>query len=316
MRLALLACTLLLAGVCAAQDGNRQEPITTLKLETRVVAISASVNDAAGKAVGGLSRDDFDVKQDGKPVELRYFSQGAEEPLTLTLMVDTSGSQKTFIPDETEASMVFFRAMLTGREDRAALVQFDDNVIPLQPLTHDVDKLQRQLGYLSYPHKSLFAPGQTGTLLYKAIKVAAERMLTGQQGRRAMVILTDGEDNGSPEKLDDAIAAALKSDVVVYAVEYSANAYMGGLGAPAPSDGGRVVLEKLSGATGGKVFAVSARTGLREIFAEIGEDLRLQYELGYRAPDDAAGTYHKLEVKVKARKLKVLARKGFYTPAR
>jgi Ca-activated chloride channel family protein len=303
-----------------AQPSNQPDaPVTTLRLQARLVDVATVVRDKSGQPVGGLAKDDFLLRQDGQPQEIRYFSQGSDLPLTLTLMVDTSGSQRMFIADETAASMVFFRAMLTQPDDRASLVQFDDNVLELQPMTNSVDNLQRALDYLSYPHRSLLPGNHGGTLLYDAIVSASARVLAGEHGRKAMVLLTDGGDNGSRRTLTEAVAAAQRADIVVYSVYYS-DERNGAAGRMAASGGshltsqGRDALEQMSSETGGKVFDVDQGMTLRQIFAQIAENLRLQYELGYRPPDAPPGSYHKIELKMTDHKLKVQARKGFYTP--
>jgi len=218
------SAALLLAAHCAAPAQEPppapQEPVQTLKLTTRIVGVSAVVLDNRGEPVKGLTKDDFVLKQDGKEEEIRYFSQDSDLPLTLVLMVDTSGSQRMFIQDETDASAKFFKAMLTRPTDRAALVQFDYNVLQLQQMTNQLVALENSLGFLSMPHAgpggAAVPRGGGGTLLYDAIIASSQVELTKERGRRAMVILTDGEDHGSRYNLQQAIAAAQRADVVVY----------------------------------------------------------------------------------------------------
>ena len=286
--------------------------ITTLKVVTRVVAISAVVKSKDGEPKAGLTKDDFILKQDGKEEPIRYFSQGSDLPLTIALMVDTSGSQRTFIGDESLASDVFFETMLASKRDRAMLVEFGNNIRELQPMTNSPDALHLALSGLS-PHASTVG----GTLLYDAVYAIAQGALAKEKGRKAMVILTDGGDRGSRRSLAEAIEQAQRGDVQIYSILYSAWKQSSGnegnrAGAPDP---GLEALKAFSEDTGGRVFTVSRTMGLREIFEEIGEDLRLQYELGYTPP---AGTqpnsYHKLELKARDKKLTVQARKGFFEP--
>jgi Ca-activated chloride channel homolog len=320
----LISATLLLATLCAARaqepPPTPQEPLQTLKLSTRIVGVSAVVLDNRGEPVKGLSKEDFILKQDGKEEEIRYFSQDSDLPLTLVLMVDTSGSQKMFIQDETDASAKFFRAMLTRQSDRASLVQFDYNVLQLQQMTNQLVALENSLGFLSMPHPApggASAPrGGGGTLLYDAIIAAAQVELGKERGRRAMVILTDGDDHGSRYNLDQAIAAAQRADVVVYSVYYSADAFMNGMQHSPASNrvSGREVLNDISNATGGHVFTVNQKTPLDLIFMQIADDMRLQYQIGYTPPDAEPGSYHKIELKPKAKHLTIQSRVGFYTP--
>lgn len=298
-----------------------QEPLQTLTISTRIVSISAVVLDNRNEPVRGLTKDDFILKQDGKEQDIRYFSQDSDLPLTLVLMVDTSSSQKMFLEDEREASEKFFRVMLTRAPDRAALVQFDYNVLQLQAMTSQLQALENSLGFLSMPHSApktgTYRGGGGGTLLYDAIIASSQIELGQERGRRAMVILTDGEDNGSHYSLDQAIAAAQRADVVVYSVQYSAEAFTGSrphrpLSVDHPD--GLGVLKSLSSATGGRVFTVDARTPLGLIYSQIADDMRLQYQIGYTPPHSDPGTYHKIELKPTGKKLTVHARIGFYTP--
>ena len=288
-----------------AQDG----PITTLTLQTRVVSVSAYVQDRQGHPVGGLTPADFTLKQDGTPQEIRYFSQGSDLPLTLALMVDTSASQRLYMADEAAASMVFFRAMLAQPEDRASLTRFASDVHEVSPLTSSVDNLQRALGYLNYQSN---AAGPGGTLLFDAV-VATAQKLASQGGRKAMILLTDGGDNGSRATLAQAVAAAQRSDIVVYSIFFSADANPHSGSTQPRFQGDRSALEQLAQQTGGHVFDANPRNPLRETFALIEQQLRLEYLLGYRPAEAPAGTYHKLELKPKDSKLAVEARRGFYT---
>ncbi len=130
-------------------------PAPTIEVAARLVAVSAVVRDKAGKPVSGLTRDDFVLKQDGKAQPVTYFSQGSDLPLTLALMVDTSGSQRAYIQDEIAAGHAFFPAMLTRPDDRAVLVQFDDRVLQLATLTSNETTLEHALAYLSQSHADI-----------------------------------------------------------------------------------------------------------------------------------------------------------------
>jgi Ca-activated chloride channel family protein len=295
-------------------------PITTLKLATKLVGVSAVVLDKNNDPIKGLTRDDFILKQDGKEQEIRYFSEDSELPLTLALMVDTSGSQKAFIQDETDASEKFFKAMLTRPADRAVLIQFDTNVLQLQKMTGNVQALENALRFLSMPHEGAYTTGHGGTLLYDGIVAASQVVLGKERGRRAMVILTDGDDNGSRYSLKQALAAAQRADIVIYSVLYSmaeSGFFNGGAGGGGGFYGhgeGREVLNQLSNATGGRVFTVTPKTPLDLIYTQIADDMRLQYQIGYTPPDAQPGTYHKIELKSKMKHVTVQAREGYYSP--
>ena len=187
-------------------------------------------------------------------------------------------------------------------------------------MTSSVQTLENALGYLSLPHGASLAAGRGGTLLYDAIVAASRAVLGTERGRRAMVILTDGVDNGSKARLEDAIAAAQRADVVVYSVLYSTTEgsqypRMGVARPNAAQPLGSVVLKEISSATGGRMFDVSKAMPLAKIYESIEEDMRLQYQIGYTPPESKPGSYHKIELKVVgAKKMSVQARKGFYTP--
>ena len=297
------------ASPASAQDAA-QPPVTTLKVVTGLVAISAVVKSKDGEATTGLTKDDFVLKQDGKEEPIRYFSRGSDLPLSFALMVDTSGSQQTFIGDESLASDVFFETMLGRKEDRAMLVEFGASVLPLKSMTNSANELHLALSRLS-PRAS------GGTLLYDAVYDLAKNVLANETGRKAMVILSDGGDNGSSRSLAEAIEQAQRADVQIYSILYSMWNNLSGsdIGRPPTKDPGLGALQKLSESTGGRVFTVSRTMSLREIFAEIAQDLRLQYELAYKPPPDTQpNSYHKLELKAKDKKLTVQARKGFFEP--
>lgn len=284
----------------------------TLRVTTKVVAISAVVTTKSGDPLGGLTKEDFLLKQDGHEEPIRYFSQGSDLPLTIALMVDTSGSQRTLIGDESLASDVFFETMLTDPKDRAALIQFDARILQLRGLTTSADALH--LALLSLRSDPSFAGA---TVLNDAIYTVADKVLANESGRKAMVILTDGGETGSRTRIAQAIEQAQRNNVQIYSIFYSVQAGPGsfGVGRPPSADPGMAILKNLAESTGGRAFTVSPALSLREIFAHISQDLRLQYELGYTPPPDTRpNTYHQLELKTRDRKLAVQARKGFFAP--
>jgi Ca-activated chloride channel homolog len=275
----------------------------TLKIESNLVAVSAIVRDKSGQPVSNLTRDDFLLKQDGKPQPITYFSQGSNLPLTLALMVDTSGSQRNYISDEITAGRAFFPAMLTRPDDRAVLVQFDNAILQLVKLTSNTTTLEHGLAYLTQSHSDYTAPGRGGgTLLYDAIIAVSHLELGNQLGRRAMVLLTDGGDNGSHFNIKHAIEEAQRADIMVYTIYYS----NGG--------GDERGLIDISTATGGREFSVGPATTLQQIYATIAADLRQEYEIGYRPPDSRPDKYHKIDLSLEDKKLIVQARDGYFTP--
>jgi Ca-activated chloride channel homolog len=284
-------------GVYGQDAASEQQPIPTLKIETKLVAVTAIARGESGQAISGLTRQDFLLKQDGKSQPITYFSPSSELPLTLALMVDTSGSQRDFIPDEIAASTNLFPALMTRPKDRAVLMQFDTEILELAELTNSVPTLEEALSKLSDKRGDLAG----GTRLYDAISTVSHLELGDQLGRRAMVILTDGGDFGSEIKIGTAIAEAQRADIMIYSVYYS----RGG--------GNKGALERLSNATGGRVFTVGPTTSLKQIYSAINDDLRLAYELGYRPPDSHPNKFHKIELSTVDKKLTVQARKGYFS---
>ncbi len=288
--------------------------VATLRVTTRTVEISAVVRTKTGEPQSELKKDDFILKEDGKEQPIRYFSVGSDLPLTLALLVDVSGSQRTFIGDEWRASDIFLESMLTNKQDRATLVQIDARVLQLMDMTSSVSALHLALSQLGQNREAA-----NGTRLNDAVLGVARDVLAKEKGRKAIILLTDGGDNGSRATLDQAIAAAQRANVPVYAIQYTAF----DSGAPLSSsfntsshfagDPGEALLKKLTEATGGHVYTVARGMPLKKIYEAIGDDLRTQYELGYTPPPDLLpNSFHKLEVRAKDKKLIVQARNGFY----
>lgn len=286
----------------AGPSSLNPDPTPTIEVQSRLVAVSAIVRDKDGKPVTGLKQDDFALKQDGKTQPIKFFSQGADVPLTLALMVDTSGSQRAYIRDEVNAGKAFFPALLKRPDDRAMLVQFDDRVLQLAKLTTAETTLEHALAYLTEDHSDIGRAGGGGTLLFDAIVAVSHLDLGAQLGRRAMVILTDGGDNGSHFKQKDAIREAQRAGIMVYTIYYS----NGG--------GSERGLQEISSATGGREFAVDGKMTLADIYASIADDMRQSYEIGYVPPDARPDRYHTIELRTTEKGLSVQARAGYYTP--
>jgi len=287
------------------------EETLTLRVASRVVALSAVVRGKDNIPVQGLTKDDFELKQDGKDVPIRYFSEASELPLTFAILVDTSGSQRTLLSDEVLGSDVFFQTMLGRPQDRAMLLRVDAEVDELVAMTSSPNRLH--LGLLGLYSRSSTA---NGTRLQDAIYDVARLKLSKQTGRKAMIILSDGGDNGSRKSLDEAIHEAQQHNVQIYCIEYSVftpGAFTsGGIGIRRSNvDEGAKILKALAEQTGGRMYTVG-KMSLRSIYEQIGSDLRTQYELGYTPPPDLKpGSFHRLELRTKDRKQIVQARNGF-----
>jgi VWFA-related protein len=331
MRLPLLLVPFLIYG----QD-------STFSTDVKVVSVLATVHDKKGQISSKLTKEDFAIEEEGRPQAIKYFSRETNLPLTLGLLVDTSMSQRRVLGDEQRAAYKFLDQVMS-QKDQAFVLHFDSDVELLQDLTKQRQKLERALNDLETPKQlQRSTPGSSGrrggggTTLYDAVLLACNEVMRDQTGRKALIILSDGVDNGSKVGLTDAIDAAQRNDVLVYSILFSdEQAYgnqgtsyppmggrrgggMGG-GRPRPnvvnrSDDGKKVLQRLSMETGGGFFEVSKKQPIDQSFARIQDELRNQYSIGFNSDQPAApGTFRRIQVTVpKQKNLVVQARAGYY----
>jgi VWFA-related protein len=212
---------------------NQSAPATTLKVNVQVVTMSVTVRDKQGAIVPNLTKNDFDLSEDGRPQTVKYFAHDPNLPLTLGLLVDTSMSQRNVLDAERTASQQFLDQMLTGAHDRAFLIQFAHEVDLLVDPSSDKAKLRNAVDQIGAPQFSNTGDTQSGgdssdghrmggggTMLYDAIYLASDELMKKQPDRKALVILTDGVDRGSKESLFSAIEAAQRANTVVYAIYF------------------------------------------------------------------------------------------------
>ena len=213
-----------------------QSPATTISVDSKLVNIPVVVRDNKGALIQTLTKADFSLQVDGKPQVIRYFDIDKDLPLTLGLLVDTSESLRGAIDDERAASSAFLDQMLVAKADQAFVVQFARSVELLQDVTGSKPKLQAALKDLGSPSpndshsgsdpndsgsdRGLTHRSHAGTLLYDGVFLAADELMSKQKGRKALVVLTDGEDRGSKERITDAIEAAQRTDTIVYAIYF------------------------------------------------------------------------------------------------
>jgi VWFA-related protein len=305
-------------GPAATQPEASQEPIETLKFNVNVVNLFFNVKDKHGALLSGLTRDDFQVFEDGKPQTIKYFSAETNLPLTLGMMIDTSGSQQRVLYMEQEVGSDFLRQIIRPK-DLAYVISFDVNVDLQQDLTASVRDLSDSL------HKTRINTGGAGgipglgggpvpnsnprgTLLYDAIYLSANEKLAHEVGRKAMIILTDGVDQGSRMSLPEAIEAAQRADAMCYVLLVADRGFYGS------GYVGDREMKKLAEETGGRMIEVGPdEQKLNKAFQQIADELRSQYSLGYTPTNRALdGSYRKVEIKSK--KGKVQARQGYYAP--
>ena len=323
----------------------------TFSSDVKVVNLLATVRDKHGQIVSNLTKDDFKLEEDGRPQTIRYFAKETDLPLTLGLLVDTSMSQRRVLEQERIASYAFLEHLMREDKDKAFVIHFDWDIELLQDLTSSRKKLNAALEKLDNPEFEQSgggggSPGSGGhhrgggTTLYDAVFLASDELMQKQQGRKAVIILSDGVDTGSKVTLTRAIEAAQRANTLVYSILFSdKDAYgnrnygvhMGGMGGGMGRPGGigrggpggypqqshpdgKKVMEQIARETGGRFFEVSKKQSIDQIYASIEEELRNQYSLGY-TPDkaDAAPGYHKIHLTTTQKDLVVQTRDGYYT---
>ena len=328
LKLALVGLALLAGGWVLVTTRGRlpraqepqQQPGTTLKVTTEVVNVYAVVEDKRHHLIPNLNKDDFELSEDNTRQQIRYFSRETETPLTIGIMVDTSPSQQRVLPLEQENAKIFLDEVLRPK-DLAFVLHFDIEVELLQDFTSDRSRLAHAIdetvingGGAAGPMPGTYPTSITGaTHLYDAIYLAATQMMKNEIGRKVLILLTDGEDQGSKEKLNTALEAAQKSDLIIYSVEISDRMFYFRQGV---GFGGDSVLKKLSGETGGRVIEVNKARDASAAFHEIEDELRTQYLVGYTPTNTAHdGSFRKIRLRASNNDYKVQARRGYYAPA-
>src|SRR4051812_4896925 len=244
------------------QSGEDQNPTETLKVNVNVVQLFFNVKDKHGALMPNLTKNDFEISEDGKPQTIKYFTAESNLPLTIGMMIDASGSQRNVIDMEKEVGGAFLKQILTDK-DEAFVISFDISVDLLQDFTRDVHRLQTALNKakVNVDYTSGGIPGMgggpipqqnsPGTLLYDAVYLSAHDMLAKEVGRKAMILLTDGQDEGSRLKIRDAIEAAQKADAIVYVLLCADRGFYGGFGGGYSGEG---EMRRLTEQTGGRVI--------------------------------------------------------------
>jgi VWFA-related protein len=336
----------------------------TFSSDVKVVNVLATVRDKHGQIVNNLTKDDFKLLADGQPQTIRYFARDTDLPLKLGLLVDTSASQRRLIDQERTASYGFLNELMRPDKDKAFVIHFDREIELLQDMTDSREKLEAALDKLGNPQFQNTGGGPSGgspgggggngggggghrmgggTALYDAVFLAADELMRKQEGRKALVVLTDGVDNASKVSLDRAIETAQRANTLVYSILYSdPDAYSqgpggmgrhggwggGGMGRYPGGGGGypgggypqqtqhpdgKKVLQRLSKETGGRFFEVTKKESVGQIYSQIEEELRNQYNLGF-SPDKALASpgYHKLNLTTTNKDLTVQAQEEYY----
>ncbi|HTW67024.1 MAG TPA: VWA domain-containing protein [Bryobacteraceae bacterium] len=287
------------AGRIFAQSGGAPP----IRVDVDLVNVLCTVSDKHGALVTDLTKDDFEIREDGKKQEIRYFSRETDLPLTVAMLVDVSGSVHEVLADEREAAGRFFDTVLRPT-DHALLLGFSSTLVLWQNFTSSTQRLKSALERLhAMPFHGLPPLGQPmpGTLLYDAVYATARGKLAGVPGRKAMLIVSDGLDNGSQKHLDDAIEAVQATNTIVYGICYEGKF------------SGCSFLKELAEPTGGRMFEAGKKRTLDEIFGVIESELRSQYSISFVPLNGARdGKFRKLHVRVLTPGLRVSARRGYY----
>jgi VWFA-related protein len=279
-------------------------------VQVNLVNLFATVRDKHKAIVTGLKQDDFQVYEDGQLQEITNFSAESNLPITLGILIDTSGSEYYMLSGEKEAGSRFLGRVLR-KGDLAMIMSFDTDVDLLADFTDDRGLLDRAINraQINVPvggvivQGPLPSSGTGGTNFYDAVYLAAHDKLSDEAGRKAIVVLTDAEDTGSKLQLGDAIEAAQRTDTVVHILLVAA-------------DGGdQSVAKRLTDDTGGRMIIVRSERNLEQAFDQISEELRSQYTIGYTPTNKKHdGSYRKIRVEMKNKDYSVLSRRGYYAP--
>jgi VWFA-related protein len=297
------------AALCGVRSACGQEA-PVFSTEVKVVNVLATVRNKTGSLVGNLNQDDFSVSEDGRPQTIRYFARESDLPLTLGLLVDTSGSQRRVLDAERGASLGFLDQVVREKKDQVFIMQFDSAVQIRQPLTSSVGKLDDALAYVdTETQRQLRMQHGGGTLLYDAVIQASDEVMRKLTGRKALIVLSDGVDLGSYGTLKDAVDAAQRADTLIYSILYSDPAAYGLFG----GHDGKRALQRMSNDSGGSFFEVSREQTVDRIFDILQEELRTQYNLGYVSDKPITiSEFRNIQLTVRQKGLVVQARHQYW----
>jgi VWFA-related protein len=314
-----------------APSGQTDTDSSVIRVDVDLVNILFTVRKKHGNAlVPNLAKDDFNLFEEGKEQKISRFTRETDLPLTLGLLVDISASQMNLIEIERRAASAFFASVIRPK-DEAFLIAFGKDTELLQDLTSSTKALRSALNELkgdavggpmmsggsSIPNTN---PGPIptgnrpkGTLLFDAVYLAANEKLKSEVGRKALVLITDGEDQGSYYKREQAIEAAQRADTIIYSIYYVDPWFYRQAGMFGFGGGGESDLRKMSDQTGGRVFTVDKNHTLEDVFREIQDEMRNQYSIGYTPSNPARdGRFRRIEIRVRDKEDIVQARKGYY----
>ncbi len=301
------------SGESSAAPGSQQQQRPPedspgkIKVVVELINLFAVVRDDKKRILGDLAQEEFRVFEDELEQKIAFFSRESKLPVTMGVLMDTSGSMERILHAEQNAASRFL-ARVMRKGDLAFVISFDSNVDLLSDMTEDHDRLERAIQSARVNAPSAMGPVQQrggGTNLYDAIYLACYDKLAGEFGRKAIVLLTDAEDTGSRKSLENAIEAAQRTDTVLHVLFIEDVVGFGG-GRPG-------VARKLAEETGGRMIGVSNEKDLERAFDQLSEELRTQYTLSYYPTNPVKdGKYRKVKVETTRKDTRVLTRKGYY----
>src|ERR1700736_3545491 len=311
----------------ASDDQSQHQSVETLKVNVEVVQLFFNVKDKHGALIPNLNKDNFELFEDGQPQTIKYFRAESDLPLTLGILLDTSGSQLRVLDMEKVVGGSFLESTMRAK-DEAFVISFGTDIELLQDFTSSVSRLRHALNDAKMNSGGVScsggpigpqgpipcsATGPRGTALYDAVYLASHDEFSHEVGRKAMILLTDGEDQGSRLKIRDAIEAAQKADAICYVLLIADRGFYGFGGYSGDAE-----MKKLTQETGGRMIEVGNKIDkLRKAFDQISEELRSQYNIGYVPTNSARdGSFRKVEIKPKDSNFKVQARSGYYATPR
>ena len=303
------------------------QSVATFKIQVNLVNLYFTAKDKNGNLVPHLTKSDCSVDEDKAPQTLKNFAAETDQPLTLGILLDTSGSQQYVLPLEQQAGSQFLERVLR-KKDEAFLLSFDVNVDLLQDFTNDTHLLTRAMNKAEINTAGGNGAGGVpglgggpvpthgtpkGTLLYDAIYLSSHQKMNQETGRKAMIILTDGDDQGSSTKIEEAIAAAQKSNVIIYVILIADTGFYGNFGL---GYYGYSAAKKMTEETGGRLINVGNNgKKLEAAFQQIEDELRTQYVASYTPTNTKLdGSFRRINVNC-GQDVKVQVRKGYFAPA-
>jgi VWFA-related protein len=310
-----LGLLILVSSAAARQDANRGVADESIKVDSVAVNVYAIVEGRHGQLVDNLNENDFELFDDGALQKIQYFSQETTGTLSLGVAIDTSISQGNLLSIEQGAAKEFVRSVLQ-KPDRAFVMTFDVDVKLLQDFTDASPELAKAIdsAEINDTGRSVLQEGGTrptgGTHLYDAVYLASNELMKARHGRKVLVLVTDGEDQGSKANLQKSIESAEKADVIVYSIIASDPDFYALRDSTYHGDGS---MRKLARETGGRTIQVSSIDQVGQAFEQIARELRSQYLLGY-SPSNLGhdGKFRRIHVKVRGHHYAVRTRAGYY----